>query len=46
MAVGIAVLFFGIVGHAKTAGYCYSDVPDYTYRQLVPHSNEVDHPAE
>lgn len=29
MAVGIAVLFFGIVGHAKTAGYCYSDVPDY-----------------
>jgi polyferredoxin len=46
MAAGIAVLFVGIVGYAKTAGYWNGDVPDYVYRQLVPHSNEVDHPAE
>jgi polyferredoxin len=46
MAIGIAVLFFGIVGFAKTAGYWNGDVPDYVYRQLVPQANEVGHPAE
>jgi hypothetical protein len=44
MAAGIAVLFFGIVGFAKTAGYWNGDVPDYVYRQLVPQANDVDHP--
>ena len=44
VAAGIAVLFFGIVGFAKTAGYWNGDVPDYVYRQLVPQANEVDHP--
>jgi polyferredoxin len=46
MAVGIAVLFVGIVGFAKAAGYWNGDVPDYVYRQLVPQANEVSHPAE
>ncbi len=46
MAAGIAVLFFGIVGFAKTAGYWKGDVPDYIYRQLVPQANDVNHPAE
>jgi polyferredoxin len=46
LAAGIAVLFVGIVGYAKTAGYWNGDVPDYVYRQLVPHSSEVEHPAE
>jgi polyferredoxin len=46
MAAGIAVLFFGIVGFAKTAGYWQGDIPDYVYRQLVPSANQVDHPAE
>ena len=46
MAAGIAVLFFGIVGYAKAAGYWDGDVPDYVYRQLVPHANEVWHPGE
>jgi len=46
MAAGVAVLFFGIVGFAKTAGYWNGAVPDYVYRQLVPHANEVDHPGE
>lgn len=35
MAAGIAVLFFGIVGFAKTAGHWNGDVPDYVYRQLI-----------
>ena len=46
MAVAIAVLFFGIVGFAKSAGYWNGDVPDYVYRQLVPRANEFSHPGE
>lgn len=46
LALGIAVLFFGIIGFAKTAGYWNGDVPDYVYRQLVPQANVVAHPAE
>jgi polyferredoxin len=45
MAVAIAVLFFGIVGFAKSAGYWNGDVPDYVYRQLVPQADDVSHPA-
>jgi ferredoxin len=46
MAAGIALLFFGIVGYAKSAGYWNGDVPEYLYRQLVPQATEVGHPAE
>jgi polyferredoxin len=46
MAVGVAALFLGIVGFAKTAGHWNSDVPDYIYRQLVPQANEISHPDE
>lgn len=46
MAAGIAMLFLGIVGYAKAAGYWNGNVPDYVYRQLVPQANAVDHPAE
>lgn len=46
MAAGIAVLFFGIVGYAKTFGYWNGEVPDYVYRQLVPHANDAGHSAE
>ena len=46
MAAGIAVLFFGTIGFAKTADYWNGDVPDYVYRQLVPHADEVNHPGE
>jgi len=44
MAAGIAALFLGIIGYAKAAGHWNGNVPDYLYRQLVPHTNEVDHP--
>jgi len=46
IGVGIAILFFGVIGFAKTAGYWNGDVPDYVYRQLIPHANEVEHPLE
>lgn len=44
MAAGIAVLFLGIVGFAKTAGYWNSDVPSAVYQRLVPQANEARHP--
>ena len=44
MAAGIAALFFGIVGYAKTAGYWNGNVPDSVYRQLVPRADETSHP--
>jgi polyferredoxin len=44
MAAGIAALFFGIVGFAKTAGYWETTVPSAVYQQLVPHAEEATHP--
>lgn len=44
MAAGIALLFFGIVGFAKTAGYWNTHVPDSQYRELVPRADEFQHP--
>jgi len=46
IAAGISVLFFGIVGYAKSAGYWNGDVPDYVYRQLVPQASQIEHPGE
>jgi polyferredoxin len=43
-AAGVAAVFFGIVGFAKTAGYWRSDVPQAVYKQLVPHAKEASHP--
>ncbi len=44
MAAGIAVLFFGIVGFAKTEGYWDSHVPRATYQNLVPNADQAAHP--
>jgi len=44
MAAGIAVIFFGIVGFAKTSGYWNTDVPAPVYQQLVPHADAATHP--
>jgi len=44
MAAGIAVLFFGIVGFAKTAGFWNSHVPRATYEQLIPNADQAQHP--
>jgi polyferredoxin len=46
LAAAIAILFFGIVGYAKTTGHWNGDVPDSVYRQLVPQANQTEHPAE
>lgn len=43
-AAGVAALFLGIVGFAKTQGYWNSEVPRAVYNQLVPHANEASHP--
>jgi polyferredoxin len=43
-AAGVAALFFGIVGFAKTEGDWKSDIPQAVYRQIVPHANEASHP--
>jgi polyferredoxin len=43
-AAGVAMLFLGIVGFAKTEGYWKSDIPQAVYRQIVPHANEASHP--
>jgi len=44
VAVGIALLFFGVVGYAKTAGYWETNVPNAVYQRLVPHAEEAQHP--
>ena len=44
MAAAIALLFFGIVGFARSTGHWNGAVPDYVYRQLVPQASQVDHP--
>ncbi len=44
MAAGIAVLFFGIVGLAKTARFWDTYLPRSTYLELVPHADEASHP--
>lgn len=44
MAAGIAFLFFGIVGYAKTFGYWKTAVPRSVYIELVPHADQASHP--
>jgi polyferredoxin len=44
LAAGIAILFFGVVGFAKTAGFWDSHVPQATYQQLVPNADQAEHP--
>jgi polyferredoxin len=44
MAAGVAVLFFGTVGYAKTVGLWDSQIPVAIYRQLVPHASTARHP--
>jgi polyferredoxin len=46
MAVAMAVLFCGIAGYAKAAGYWNGQVPEVVYQQIMPHAAEVEHPAE
>jgi polyferredoxin len=44
MAAGIAVLFFGIAGFAKSVGHWNTNLPRSVYVQLVPNADEATHP--
>jgi polyferredoxin len=44
IAAGIAVLFFGIAGFAKSIGHWDTNLPRSVYLQLVPHADETSHP--
>jgi polyferredoxin len=44
LAAGVLVLFAGIVGYARVAGYWHTALPDATYFELVPRASEFAHP--
>ena len=44
VALAIAVIFLGIVGFAKSAGYWETPIPDQTYFDLIPRAQEFAHP--
>jgi polyferredoxin len=44
IAVGIAVVFFGVVGWAKWSNHWHSPIPSTVYERLIPNSTEYDHP--
>jgi polyferredoxin len=44
VAAAILVLFLGIVGYARVAGYWHTSLPDSLYFDLVPRASEFAHP--
>jgi len=44
MAAAIAVLFLGIAGCARWAGYWHTDLPSQLYYDLIPRAAEFAHP--
>jgi polyferredoxin len=44
VAAAIVVLFLGIVGYARAAGYWHTSLPDSLYFELVPRASEFAHP--
>jgi polyferredoxin len=44
VAVGIAVVFFGLIGYAQQSGHWHSNVPNSVYERLIPNSAEFAHP--
>jgi len=44
LAVGIAALFLGIFGYAKTAGMWQTNLPRTVYIELVPQADQASHP--
>jgi polyferredoxin len=44
LATGIALMFLGMVGFAKTTGHWNSAVPDTVYQRLVPNADKAAHP--
>ncbi len=44
MAAGVAIIFFGVVGYAKSSGHWTTEVPRDVYMRLVPNANQATHP--
>ena len=44
MAAAIALLFIGIAGYARAAGYWHTEIPQAVYMQLIPRADELSHP--
>jgi polyferredoxin len=44
LAVGMALILFGVVGYAKWSGSWHSDIPDVVYEQLIPQLDTLNHP--
>ena len=44
IAATVAVLFLGICGFARWAGYWHTDLPERLYFDLIPHAREFTHP--
>jgi polyferredoxin len=44
MALGMAMLFFGIVGYAQWTGRWRTGIPSQAYRDLIPRAQEFSHP--
>jgi len=44
MAVGVALLFLGVVGFAKATGHWSSPIPNSVYERLVPNADQAAHP--
>ena len=44
VATGIMVLFLGVVGYARAAGYWHTSLPDSVYFDLVPRADQFEHP--
>ena len=44
LAVGLAVVFFGIIGYARWHGTWGSNIPDSVYGELIPQLDKLSHP--
>jgi polyferredoxin len=44
LAAAIVIVFVGVVGYARAAGYWHTSLPDLTYIELVPRADEFAHP--
>ncbi len=45
VAVGIAVVFFGLVGFARLSGHWHTNLPAHTYFELIPNADQFGHPG-
>lgn len=44
LATAILIVFLGVVGYARVAGYWHTTLPDSVYFDLVPRASEFAHP--